>query len=53
MSTSESQPEVLWAVVSKSTGKVRTFTETRTAARTARKNGERVLKYVADFQARA
>ena len=44
---------VLWAIVSKKTGKVRAFETTRTAARDRKRTTEKVLKFVADYSARA
>ncbi len=46
-------PSIMWAVVNTQNGKLRRVLETRTEARMARKDGERVIRFVADFNARA
>lgn len=48
-----SVPSIIWALVSTKTGKVRSFAPTREAARQKKVEGTRVLRYVADFSARA
>lgn len=55
-STSQSTsvlPSIMWAIVNTENGKLRRVLETRDAARQARKDGERVIRFVADFKARA
>jgi len=46
-------PSIIWALVSKKTGKVRSFAPTREAARSKKTENYKVLRYVADFSARA
>lgn len=46
-------PSILWALVSKTTGKVRSFSPTREEARQKKTENYKVLRYVADFSARA
>lgn len=48
-----SAPSIIWALVSKKTGKVRSFAPTREAARLKKDETLKVLRYVADFTSRA
>lgn len=49
----ENANSVVWAVINSNTGTVRTVKNTRSAARDAKRENERVVRYVADFTARA